>query len=591
MVSKSADRLPNPPENSDKDRDHTANIDRVKLLKDSGPAVPDKPKSGTEDSQITFTNVFAQASTKPEERAKLPISGVDEPAKSAGVAPDWLISLHKDSSSHSLTKAPESKSEKDGSGKSIYPLSIAALDLMNEGRNSATLRSVPDILHFSNVYPPESVSAAVASSNAAKVADITPTKGAGMTPLVGKVAETTTVDVAHPGSDKGSALPTSAAEPVLDSWVRKGIDKASGWDKYYFDKGGPTPPELRSLIFDDSARKSVIGSLAVSPDLSRIDPKKPTVAFLEGNDFDAKVFDGLTLSHAQLSALSAVGHGYNAIMMKGFSESAAGSHDPMPQALNDIVASVKQGILPLGKGDVLNVSMGNNASKDTDVHKEHTGDPTFAEVSKRVGFKVTPENLKANRERIMAALDKLAALKTNPVDAYGREWRDMAQNAIDSSKAIKELQKMGIEIVHAAGNDGLRVDLNFLYADHNLASVDAKTRIPDAFSNRNSLTEDADGLLEMRRKQPGRYSLGDVPILGTDLCAINHECSVIIPPKGVVDTPQSPWRAPLPTETERGELVGVWVGTSYSDVDYLERTHDKYAAAKLQAYENLHNQN
>ncbi len=168
--------------------------------------------------------------------------------------------------------------------------------------------------------------------------------------------------------------------------------------------------------------------------------------------------------------------------------------------------SIRKGTLPLGKGDVLNVSLGNNVAKDI-FHQSiaGTGDPTYKELNDKLkpqGLTITPENLEANRDKLVKALETIAK------DPHDKKWQAMAQAALDSNAALKKIDAMGVEVLHASGNDGTdHVDLNFLFARHQLASVDPATHKADKFSNANSLTEPGDGIIPIRREKPGRYLL------------------------------------------------------------------------------------
>jgi hypothetical protein len=258
----------------------------------------------------------------------------------------------------------------------------------------------------------------------------------------------------------------------------------------------------------------------------------------------------------------------------------------MTQAANLLQA----GKLPLGKGDVLNTSFGNNVSNGR-------GDPTYSELNEKLkpfGFQVSPENVKENRERILEALKSIAKDDGDPT------WQRIAQESLDSNKAIKAFQDRGVEVVHAAGNDGAdRLDLNFLTADHQLSSVDPKTQKPDKFSANNSLTESGNGVVEVRRQPDGSYKMGDVTLTAADLCALRqYNCTPHPEFKGALAI--NGWEGKEPTkafldknfseigrtspeiDSSEGHLVALSFGTSFANLDYLAQQWQRLQQKKHQ---------
>jgi hypothetical protein len=302
----------------------------------------------------------------------------------------------------------------------------------------------------------------------------------------------------------------------------------------------------------------------------------------------------MRLSHGLVSALGAAEHGFNALELKVEDEKIV-KLDMMPDWLKDVAASIKAGKLPLSKGDVLNVSMGNNDAHGAAVLSGMKGDPTYDELNgklKKYGLHLTPENLKDERDKVLKALASIAK------DPHDRDWQQRAQAALTTNEALKDIQSKGIEVVHAAGNNGRdRVDLNFLMADHQLSSVDPATGKVDSFSNSNSLTEAANGVLEIRRQNPGRYSFGDVSVTASDLCAVsNSDCyghesrgEIAIntrkfAPQNLeqVLTHSSFGERPVPKiDTEQGHLVALAYGTSFSNIPFLESQRERLLRKKL----------
>ncbi|CAM6000431.1 unnamed protein product [Sphagnum balticum] len=368
----------------------------------------------------------------------------------------------------------------------------------------------------------------------------------------------------------------------------------------YFDNGTfhpDLPRELLSLAGmstdgdpSENTKSSAHGMFKVEGDLSALDKKRPTVAFFDNFDWSKDEhpsfkFDGMYLGHGLVSALSAAKNGYNVVPVEVGDSPANGS------LLKDLSDTIKNGTLPLGRGDVVNISLGENMSTYamSTVKVPGTGDPSFEKVNEKLkhsgfNFKITPENLKENREHLLDALSKMAQDKSDP------EWQKRAQSAVEANAAIKEIQDRGIEIVHAAGNDGPdHVDLNFLRAEHQLSSIDPVTQKIDQFSANNSLTEPEDGMVTLRRAGVGQYVLGNVPLNSAELCQVNYyNCGVKAAPltsdqRQLTDKFTARTKRSLsPTEitTPDGLLIDADAGTSFSNIPWLQKNQARLAKEK-----------
>ncbi len=418
------------------------------------------------------------------------------------------------------------------------------------------------------------------------------------------------------------------------------------------DKGGTFPKEKLAPLgaldtnFGINKNDFTTNHFAVSGDLSKLDPKKPTVAFLDSKD-QFMPLDGQKLSHADTSALAAQRSGFNAIVLdtskdkvgsaidtfvkeyktnpdQAIAKTAAQLGDdklgldkldkkdllgaakilgkarnetPYAPAMNEFADKIESGHIPMGKGDVLNVSMGDNAEKDKKGNfKPGTGDPTFAELSKKMGFELNPNNLAESKDKIMERLGEIAK------DPSDKDWQTRAQNALDTNKAIERLQGLGLEVVHSASNDGNdRVDINFLKANHELQSVDPQSGKLDKFSGIGNVS--TDGVVPIYRQQDSdgatKYSMGGTKFDQTDLERLNGTFK--FSPKGYkqqsdisiadtkVESNQEKLQSlvdklaarPAPAvKSEKGELAAIAIGNSFDNIQYLQSQHDRLLAKK-----------
>jgi len=163
--------------------------------------------------------------------------------------------------------------------------------------------------------------------------------------------------------------------------------------------------------------------------------------------------------------------------------------------------------MPLGKGDVLNISMGN-------------ADPTFAEASKFLGFPVTGENLAAERGHILQRMGEIAK---DP--SRSKDDQDTASRVVRTNEAIDRVQSKGVEVIQAAGNFGKdQFSWDFMNTKTQLSSY-KPSGVADSFSADHSLAQKSDGIFPVKysnemnvmdptpfKNQKGTYEMGDTGV-------------------------------------------------------------------------------
>lgn len=277
------------------------------------------------------------------------------------------------------------------------------------------------------------------------------------------------------------------------------------------------------------------------------DPKKPTVAFL---DFFAgghvPIDETARLNHGSISQLAADAHGYNTIAIQQKAPVDEYGDADLSKVIDDVDKKIDNGQLKLTKGDAVNISLGNP-------------DPTFDEASEFLGFEVNRENLAQNREKI---LKEMANIKGDP--QAPEDMRQIATRVLATNEAIDRIQAKGIDVVHAAGNDGPdRFSWDFMEANVQLSSASPKGKV-DSFSADHSLTQKEDGVIPLTclnegnliskipiAEQRGRIELGDTgvkfdykgsdPVLSNNLIFNRDTYSVDKAPdkrKGEIEAPQ-----------------------------------------------------
>lgn len=276
-------------------------------------------------------------------------------------------------------------------------------------------------------------------------------------------------------------------------------------------------------------------NFTVSGDLSKIDQNKPTVFFLDKAKYgeDGMQFNGYRLSHGEISALAAAKSGYNAILLDNHVDAKGQS-----KSLAEIAEAIQTKKLPLGPGDILNVSLGSSkpmptfAELNTELSKFEKGISNYLKQQQpplQLNLPIDADNLQKNSTALTKALEYVA-----DNELRHSKWQQIAREATQHNKAIVDIQNHGVAIVHAAGNDGPgRVDLNYLEAQHQLTSYDAKAACYDPPATYNSNTEKADGVVSIYAqnstdgKANGNYVMlnngHQISFSAGDLAALNKE--------------------------------------------------------------------
>jgi len=381
-----------------------------------------------------------------------------------------------------------------------------------------------------------------------------------------------------------------------------GADSPTGGDATFNAKRPDTvPAKFATLITPEGAKplETPDGYVRITGNPAAIDKTKPTVAIV---DIDKSVdpgslkFDSLSLYHSDVTAIPAAITGYNALvlretpgaMLEDMNNTLQDHRSYFAPMLKDIARGIIDNSVPLGPGDVINFSIGNNVLKQGDHYLRDSGDPTYTDLNAKFAKlkvdgkpipKITPDNLLASRDTILKGLEQIAKDSKDP------KWQKIAKDAIGSAAALKAIETMGVEVTHAAGNNGNdRVDLDFLFSTHQLASVDPATQKPDHLSNYGKFTEPYNGVLEVRRQAPGMYQIGDVTVSASDICAVEeNNCGIHITDPGLhfnggpVDRlgllsnyTYQLGRSFPPSDAPNGHLVAVAAGTSFSINGFLE---------------------
>lgn len=250
-------------------------------------------------------------------------------------------------------------------------------------------------------------------------------------------------------------------------------------------KDDPSKPKLDGALGKDPGKDNNGGAEPPSTEIVKTsfkNPKAPTVAFLD--EFKAKqedLGDGTHVAHGEISRAAAEANGFNTIALQNGDQRDRNGDIDFSKRFNDIGKRIDAGELKLGRGDVLNVSLGNN-------------DPTFEQANKFLGFTgekaITRANLAANKDAILARMNEISQDPTR-----SEADRTTAQRVVDTNKAIDGLKARGIEVVHAAGNDSAdRFSWDFMNSTTELSSVKPSGRA-DGFSADHSLTKPGDGVI------------------------------------------------------------------------------------------------
>jgi hypothetical protein len=375
-------------------------------------------------------------------------------------------------------------------------------------------------------------------------------------------------------------------------------------------------------VGDKNGNISTTDGYKILSDTSKLDPNKPTALFLD-NFNRGKTIQGLTtdrksaldqdtieiplnsntaqvsknhsqetemgFTHGEFSARMAEKNGYNAIRVQQNDIESQSSLSRFDKSLNGIADKVDSGELKLGKGDVVNVSAGNV-------------DLSFDQVNQLLGSNndnmITPDNVK-NPDTQKDILNRLEANTKDP--NLNPALQSFSQQLLDTNKGIQRLQDKGIEVIHAGANKGNDTfSLEFMKADHELASVDPRTGKLDSFSPDHSRTTPANGVYpvrfqpgtEMGGGREGKYTVDGTGVTfgGEEFGNLNLKETVKV---GELTTSsqaklqsfyaETIGRDAPPRVNENGHLVAIAAGNSFDNVDYLARQHDRLVELKRSA--------
>jgi hypothetical protein len=207
------------------------------------------------------------------------------------------------------------------------------------------------------------------------------------------------------------------------------------------------------------------------------DPNRPTVVVLD--EFKKATYspNGSNkpgLSHGEISAAAAEQAGFNVLRLHLYDQAA------IPTALAEINKEGQAGALPLKPGDAINISYAHYW--------------TWKEANCALHMSVTPESYASERPEIINRV-QAAARGDRPVRAAA-DGIELTMAAA-TIKEIDELQRRGITVVNAAGNEGQgHLNLDFINAKVQLAAGDFKGRA-FPYSGLNSLTKTYPSSFEM----------------------------------------------------------------------------------------------
>lgn len=243
--------------------------------------------------------------------------------------------------------------------------------------------------------------------------------------------------------------------------------------------GAPSRPGDATEPGTRSAGGILVPPLQMVPATRPMNPDKPTVAIIDS--FNKLVPEALVplpngneIPHGEISARAAEANGLNVIRLQTPNTANNAPYGPW---LREVEKRIDSGELPLKRGDFLNISMGD-------------GQPTFAEMSRTLGFQINAGNLAENRERMIQRMGEIAADPRKP-----QALRNQMKDYLEANESIARLQARGITVVNAAGNDpDNRFSPSFLRAEVQLSSNRPDGRKHE-FSAQNSLTTPADGVV------------------------------------------------------------------------------------------------
>lgn len=380
----------------------------------------------------------------------------------------------------------------------------------------------------------------------------------------------------------------SQTEAYLDKWLKENPPSQVKEQEFtILDKDKKLDPRKPTVLFLDefSDRFKFSGAKGISTVEAEKEVQLNDPLFRSGYDpklasrFDIKEQRGLT--HGDISARFAEQNGFNVIRGDDSHPDRANTDTRFSKLLNEVSDKIESGELKLGKGDVVNLSEG------------RPDDPDFEQATKRLGLEKNPltaENYKDRKEEILNRLKSIASEPENPNNAW-------AKDALDTNLAIQRLQAKGIEVVHAAGNEKGKFSIDFMAAEHQLASVDPRTGRADQFSAVHSNTKAADGVLPIRFDpgpelgpgRGGRYSVDgtNLSIPGEEFGNLNQKQTISLGHEELqVDQFKKNYaslvgREAPPLNNEKGHIVAVAAGTSFSNVHFLAEQRERLRAKKL----------
>jgi|GEM_PF-1051134 len=320
---------------------------------------------------------------------------------------------------------------------------------------------------------------------------------------------------AEAGAGKGDK-PSSLPNLELFDGAAEGGDKERGVKPG--KGGGAHSDKAPAAKTEKSATDGTAGAKGESPKSDFValqevgrshdfDPKKPTAAVIDIFDKNEQSLSANTVvPHGQISALAAEKNGFNTISLQFKDDNPAGATD-FSKHFNQVADGIDKGTMPLGKGDVVNISMGN-------------ADPTFDQASKFLGFPVNADNLASEKGHI---LQKMGEIAKDP--SRSKDDQETAARVVRTNEAIDRVQSKGVEVVQAAGNFGKdQFSWDFMNAKTQLSSY-KPSGDADAFSANHSLATKSDGVFPIKhsnemnmldptrlRDQKGTLEIGDTGV-------------------------------------------------------------------------------
>jgi hypothetical protein len=274
------------------------------------------------------------------------------------------------------------------------------------------------------------------------------------------------------------------------------------------------------------------------------------------------------LTHGQISADAAEQRGYNVVRVS----SKNGGPD-FGKTMPDLADRIENGEIPVGRGDVLNVSAGWSVS--------------FEKASRLLGLNISAENV---REMVPQIRQRLRELSNDP--SLSEKDRNWLKEMTASNDAVERIRGRGVEVVVSAGNEGKEeFNIALLTATTQLAATNAGGEVA-SWSSNNSLTTLAQRHFEPRYRavdligspvRPGAHPLPRELFQGSG----GHEAGTF------AAAPAPDHLTTVRTRAANGDNVGLppylydkyivgWTrGTSFSNVDYLSSNFERLRKLKM----------